>query len=226
MITFLKEVCEDHIREKHPEWILDQSRESGLKSSAAGLSPVSSAQKRFAEDDEDDEESETSTRYNNPDWLKTTKNNFNKLVIEKCSYKVRQCVENNEQISSIVKKKEVRKEIIDATLQHILEIFGGVNRPLIAEMREIVFEMSFQYPALFKQDDTVGYGLGGSKGVSGLANQMLDKFRKKQLATRTIGSANHEGADVVMPAPRPKGKKTLLYGNFKFWDDCFKIKHV
>ena len=125
-----------------------------------------------------------------------------------------------------MKKKEVRKEIIDATLQHILEIFGGVNRPLIAEMREIVFEMSFQYPALFKEDDTVGYGLGGSKGVSGLANQMLDKFRKKQLATRTIGSANHEGADVVMPAPRPKGKKTLLYGNFKFWDDCFKIKHV
>ena len=83
MITFLKEVCEDHIREKHPEWILDQSMESGLKSSAAGLSPVSSAQKRFAEDDE---ESETSTRYNNPDWLKTTKQNFNKLVIEKCSY--------------------------------------------------------------------------------------------------------------------------------------------
>ena len=216
MISFLKENCEEHIVEKHRKRILDQSEETGLEAPAADLSP---GQKEFAVEDEAGEEDEPSTRYNNPDWLKTTKKNFHKLVIEKCSYKVRQCVDKNEQISSAVKKKEVRKEIIDTALQHILEIFGGVNRPLIAEMREIVFEMSYQYPALFKDDDTVGYGLGGSKGVSGLANQMLDKFRKKQLAIRTIssgGAAGADGEDIVMPAPRSKGKKTLLYGNFKF----------
>lgn len=216
MITLVQEVCEEHIIKQHPQWILDQSRDSGLKSSEACLSSVTSAHKRSAEDDEDVEESEASTRYNKPDWLKTMKKNFHKFVIEKCSYKVRQCVDKNEQISSVIKKKEVRKELIEATLQHILEIFGGVNRPLIAEMREIVFEMAFHYPAMFKDDDSVGYGLGGSKGMGGLANQMLDKFRKKQLATRTTSSANHEGADVVKPAPRPKGKKTLLYGYYKF----------
>ena len=78
-------------------------------------------------------------------------------------------------------------------------------------MRELVFELAFQYPALFKEDEGVGYGLGGGKGVSGLANQMLDKFRKRQLASKKKGS--EAGEDVVLPAPRTKGKKALIYGD-------------
>ena len=89
-------------------------------------------------------------------------------------------MEKNEKIDNIIKKKEVRKELVDGTLSHVLDIFGCVGKPSIAEMREIVFELAFQYPAMFKDDEGIGYGLGGGRGVSGLANQMLDKLRKRQ----------------------------------------------
>ena len=77
-----------------------------------------------------------------------------------------------------------------------------------------MFELAFIYPALFKEDESIGYGLGGGRGVSGLANQMLDKFRKRQLANSIRD--NDDGIDVVLPAPRPEGKKALIYGNSCF----------
>ena len=121
-----------------------------VKQESTSPLPLFPAQNRSitAADDntEDLDEAETtksSTRYLSPDWLKTLKKEFHRLVIDKCSYKVRQSVTKNEKIVSIIKKKEVRKEIIDGTLAHILEVFGGVNKPLVAEMREVVFELSF-----------------------------------------------------------------------------------
>ena len=124
--------------------------------------------------------------------------------------KVREAVANGEIIENINKKKEVRRELVDETISHILDIFGHVSKPTIAEMREIVHELSFHYRALFKDDEGVGYGLGGGRGISGLANQMLDKFRKKQLAAKM--KANLQDEKVVLPAPRLKGKKALIYG--------------
>ena len=42
------------------------------------------------------------------------------LVIEKCSYKVRESVAKNEKIDNITKKKEVLKELVDGTISHVL----------------------------------------------------------------------------------------------------------
>ena len=226
--SFLQHTCEDHVPEMHPEWrsLVKPVGESGLLSAHPTtllfspardmeeiVSPATTGDPPSPDNVEDIDEDliPSSTPHLNPNWLKDTKKNIKSLVIEKCSCKVRESVAKNEKIQNIGKKKEVRKELIDETLSHVLNIFGGVGKPSIAEMRELVFELAFQYPALFKEDEGVGYGLGGGKGVSGLANQMLDKFRKRQLASKK--KASEAGEDVVLPAPRTKGKKALIYGD-------------
>lgn len=75
MVSLLQESCEDHIAEKHPEWLIDHDDELGTKSQAGSTSPLplSPAQNRSitAADDntEDLDEAETtksSTRYLSP----------------------------------------------------------------------------------------------------------------------------------------------------------------
>ena len=149
----------------------------------------------------------------NPDWMDTLKKNFYELVIAKCSQKVREAVAKNEKICNLTKKKEVRRDLIDETLVHLMDVHGHTSKPSIAEMREIAFELSFRYPALFKDDDGHGYGLGGDRGLQGLANQMLDKLRKRQTIAK--GETGSKGLN-IQQQPRPKGKKSLIYGKIQF----------
>ena len=153
-----------------------------------------------------------SSSHLNPDWMDTVKKNFKEVVIAKCSQKVREAVANNEKIVNLTKKKEVRREIIDQTLAYLMDVHGHTSKPSIAEMREVVFEMAFQYSSLFKDDDGRGYGLGGDQGLKGLANQMLDKLRKRQAAAKS--ETEPKGLNIHLQS-RSKGKKALIYGKKK-----------
>ena len=174
-----------------------------------GLSPLPKVQHV----DDLDTTPTRSTPHTNPDWLKDIKKNFKSAVIEKCSQKVQDAVENNTKISDIRTKKEVRNSIINETVSCLLDIFGGVGKPGVAQMRELVSEMGFHYPALFKEDDTgFGYGLGGSKGISGLANQMLDRFRSRNVEAKKKPLLDDEEIVLDVATDKKKGKKKLIYG--------------
>jgi len=66
------------------------------------------------------------------------------------------------------------------------------------EAREIVAEMQFVYPALFKDDLSSGYGFGGHNGVKGLATRLVDAFR-----ARSFGKSRGWNR---------RGKKKTVYG--------------
>ena len=152
-----------------------------------------------------------STAHMNPEWLKGLKSQFQSRVIDKCSSRVREAVKNNEKIVDIRKVKEVRASIIGEVVTSLLEIFGGVGRPGVAEVRQLVSEMGFHYPAMFKDDlGVMGYGLGGSKGVSGLANQILDAFRRRENDFKKKPVT--EGDPIAEERETKKGKKKLVYG--------------
>ena len=152
-----------------------------------------------------------STAHTNPEWLKELKRNFKSDVIEKCSRDVQDAVENNTKLKNKRTKKEVRNSLINQTVSCLLDIFGGFDKPGVAEIRQIVSEMEFQYPAMFKEDDGLGYGLGGNKGNSGLANSILERFRTRgsELKKKTLFD-NNEG--VEEPVEKKKGKKKSIYG--------------
>jgi hypothetical protein len=185
---------------------------AGSSSPAPPVGGPSPAPSPSVEHSEDLTSSTHSTPHTNPHWLKEMKKNFKNVVIDKCSRKVQEAVENNTKISDIRKKKEVRNSIINETVSCLLEIFGGVGKPGVAEVREIVSEMGFHYPAMFKDDDVgFGYGLGGSKGVAGLANQMLDRFRSRAEEAKKKPLLDGE-VIVSVDATAKKGKKKLIYG--------------
>ena len=155
-----------------------------------------------------------SSAHSNPDWLKDLKKNFKKEIIGKCSMKVQEAVENNHDVKDAREIKAVRNEIMNTVVGHVVKIFGGVSRPRISEMRELTVEMQFTYPAMFRDDDTrTGYGLGGTRGNDGLAAHLLDRIRKVDNLSKTVGSkepvAGGSGSDF---APKRKGKRKLIYG--------------
>merc|ERR1712129_185093 len=110
-------------------------------------------------------------------WLKHFKKNFRRDIIERSSYDVKEAVKRNSRIENLKEKKCIRNMIINATVNRLNEVHTWSTRPKVSEVREIVAEMQFIYPAMFRDDNGSGYGLGGTKGVEGLANNMLDRLR-------------------------------------------------
>ena len=167
-----------------------------------------------------------SSAHTNPDWLKQLKKQFVSEVIEKCALKVRDAVANNSKIVDIKERRSVRNDIINAAVDRVIEIFGGVSRPRIGEMREIVSEMQYIYPKMFKEEDDddvsgTGYGFGGFKGINGLANQMLDRVRSRDKQLSGSKKALDKGAETDGTGLIKKGKKKLIYGvnNVKWFCD-------
>jgi len=147
------------------------------------------------------------------DWLKDMKKNYKTAVIGKCSRRVQEAVENNIDIKDLREKKEVRNSIINETVACLLDIFGGVGKPGIAQMRELVSEMGFLYPAMFKEDESgFGYGLGGGKGITGLPNQMLDRYRTRMAELKKKTTFEEAGVVEEAAHEKKKGKKKLIYG--------------
>jgi hypothetical protein len=154
-----------------------------------------------------------SSPFTNPDWLKNLKKSLKTDIKDKCALKVRDAIERNTNIEDIRERREVRNTIINTVVSQVVEIFGGVSRPRISDVREIVTEMQFIYPAMFKDEGAgSGYGFGGTKGVDGLANQMLDRIRSRDsgAAKKVAGADTSVGTDGIQTPKRVKRK--LIFG--------------
>ena len=148
-----------------------------------------------------------STPHTNAEWLQNLKDNFRSLIVDQCSRKVKDAVAGNVNFEVAAVKREVRLALIHATIDHIHGVFGGVGRPKLKDMKVIANELAFHYPAMFKFDTAAkGYGLGGKKGVDGLANQLLDYYRARE------GPRNKKSSEEVDPVKR--GKRKYQYGIF------------
>ena len=145
-----------------------------------------------------------------PNWLKNLRDNFYELVISECSKKVRDAVDKNVAFESKKEIREIRLAIIHSTLDQIENVFGGIGKPKLAEMRLIVAEMGSIYPAMFKNGVCQnGYGLGGLKGLDGLAVQMLDMLRGRD-GNRNKRKEDESAEESAIPAK--KGKRKQIYG--------------
>ena len=168
--------------------------------------PIDTSLESIEVEDRADNDLEVSTSHKNPDWLRNLKLNFSSIVIEECSKKVRDAVEGNIKFENVKEHREVRLAIMHSTLDHISGVFGGVGKPKLTEMKEVVGEMGSVYPNMFKfSSSATGYGLGGSKGVEGLANNMLDMLRGRE-GPRNKNPEDDEEISVK------KGKRKMIYG--------------
>ena len=70
-----------------------------------------------------------STPHMCPDWWKHLKLNFNSVVVDQCSKKVRDAVELNRKFEKIQDIREVRLALIHTTIDYIVDKFGGVSKP-------------------------------------------------------------------------------------------------
>ena len=160
-----------------------------------------------------------SSPHMNPDWLKHLKRNFQSIVVDQCSKKVKDAVNENQKLEKISDIREVRLALIHRTIDHIQEVHGGVNRPRLSQMREVANELVSTYPAMFKDEDSKGYGLGGSKGQEGLPLQMLDILRNRE-GRRNKKLLDDEGDN----QEKKKGKRKYRYGSTIFQNALFYIK--
>ena len=166
--------------------------------------------------EDESKKEEVSTRYLNPGWLKNLKENFQSLVIDQCSRKVRDAVTGNVTIDKINEHRQVRLAVLHGTIDHIYGVFGGVGRPKLCEMREIVAEMGSVYPAMFKVESGIkGYGLGGNRGVDGLANQMLDMYRGREGPRKKLETGGEAGGETGGESSAKRGKRKMRYGTNK-----------
>ena len=158
-----------------------------------------------------------SSSHMNPNWLKDLKHNLKSEIIDKCAEKVRDAVSANALIEDVKERREIRNMIINAVVDRIILVFGGVSRPLIREVRQLVVELQFIYPAMFKEDSSTGYGFGGRKGGDALAHHLLDRIRAKDGISSKAVSESVVGADDSALQIKPKkGKRKLVYGKYRF----------
>jgi len=134
--------------------------------------------------------------------------------VENCSSTTKEAIANDEDIKDMRKLKKVRKEIIDTTVDHVVEVHGTVSNPSLAVMRDIVTVMGDNYPKMFRDkgndgpDMMLGYGLGGRNGLKRLPELLVDKARhildKKRAADI--------GPEADQEIPKKMGKKPVAYG--------------
>ena len=131
-------------------------------------------------------------------------------------------INTNEDIQDVRRRRNVRNEIINTVVEHLVCIYRNVGNPVIGITRQIVTVMGHSYPSLFQDkgdrtNEPLGYGLGGSQGIKQLPQHLLDRVRA------ILGKCrNQEGSseDVEYETPRKKGKKKKVYGvdNSKFYN--------
>jgi len=144
------------------------------------------------------------------------------MIVNRCSTKVIKAVQRNIKFDkeNILEHRSVRSEIIRTIVAHLDQVFGGHGKPKLSEMREVAYELGFLYPAMFKDESNFkGYGLGGSKGIDGLANSLLDSFRAMQGSRKK----KNESTDTLFEK-KNIGKRMLIYGvdNDKWYKEVKK----
>jgi hypothetical protein len=175
-----------HIKLVHPEWEEDMAGLlNGFLKYLLKKATVTAVPGRVQAEGSDEKVVEQKecekkrSRYSNPDWLKDLKRGFLKEIIEPCSKAVKNAVDQNDKIENVAEKRAVRLEIKNSLVKVLIRTFGGVSRPHIKEVRQLVVELQFIYPAMFRDDESQGYGFGGVKGGEGFASQVLDAVCKK-----------------------------------------------
>ena len=166
------------------------------------------------------------TVHTNPDWLPNLIRNFKEEIIHPLSKSVIEAVENNTVIEDKTTKREIRMAIKNSIAKKLVDIFGGVSRPTISEVRKIVTELQFTYPALFRDDTSLGYGFGGVEGNEELASHILDKVRKTD--GRALVKKGPSVAKDSSSSSTPGGGMKKIYGvnDIKFFAKTSRDEEV
>ena len=156
----------------------------------------------------------------NPNWLENLLQNFKAEIISPCARKVQEAVEHDTVFENVKEKRDVRMAIKNSIVNKLVDIFGGVSRPEVKCVRKIVNELTHVYPAMFKNDASTGYGLGGMLGTDGFANQILDAVRR--IDGRAVAKKGPPDVDSVAS---PSGqKKKNVYGVDAFKYNAANVK--
>ena len=163
---------------------------------------------------------DASSSHGNPEWLGNLKRNFKEEIIDVCSLEVRHAVEENISFDSknLKKKRETRMAIKSSIVKKLAEVFGGVSRPSLKNIRELVTVLQTIYPSMFRDEETFGYGLGGVNGNEAFAKQIKDALCKvdglssKARVKESMPGASKEEVEAAVKA----SKKKPVYGVNKF----------
>lgn len=180
------------------------------------------------------QESQIGNVHTDPNWSKNLKKSFLDEVVPNWSKKTRDAWVNNEEIMDKSKFRQVRAEIKDSLVDHIVRFFGTTKTPSLKVLTEIVKDvLSASYPFMFSQVEgsastiptlNFGRGLGGVKGVLNLPSQLWDSIYNKQIKLRTVEnskcSEDSTAVDLVEPARPRKGKKPHRQGKIIQLDIC------
>ena len=95
----------------------------------------------------------STTVHENPDWLQDLIFNFKEYIVDDLSKPTRDAFSSNQlNFNSEAQEAKVRMEIKNSIVDHLVTIFGGNGAPKIAQVRKIVQELQFVYPAMFREE--------------------------------------------------------------------------
>ena len=110
------------------------------------------------------------------------KGNYKGIIEDKLSKVAKDAINTNEDIQDVRRRRNVRNEIINTVVEHLVCIYRNVGNPVLGITRQIVTVMGHSYPSLFQDkgdrtNEPLGYGLGGSQGIKQLPQHLLDRVR-------------------------------------------------
>ena len=165
----------------------------------------------------------STTVHENPDWLQDLIFNFKEYIVDDLSKPTRDAFGSNQlNFNSEAQEAKVRMEIKNSIVDHLVTIFGGNGAPKIAQVRKIVQELQFVYPAMFKEEKgkkmRTGWKFGGSSGPDGLAKQILSAIQKKDKRSEVRkrlnsgDSGDSSTSDSLDGLPSKKKKMKPVFG--------------
>ena len=167
----------------------------------------------------------SSTVFQSPNWKKTLTDNFDALVIQKCSQDTREAWASNLEVRDLEKYTLIRREILHKLVDYIAGIFGTISCPSIEDLRFIHREtLVGGYVWMFgtgdnsaSRDEEVshGYGRGGINGAEELPKHLRDRISKliaKKRKDELLKEANSRGEDEADLSASKKGRRPNKYG--------------
>ena len=151
-----------------------------------------------------------STSHTQPNWLNHLKKNMKTEIIDQCSSRTRQSVEDNEYIVNDYDFKKVKAEIISMLMDKIRKVFGGVGKPALDDWRELVIQLGYEYPTMFRDYGDEESGRRRVDSVKRLGLKLCDNYREKLYRERKSNLAKLPvGEDDNVECI---GKKKRVYG--------------
>ena len=168
----------------------------------------------------------------NPDWKKQLFENFDTVIISKCSQETRLAWTNKEEIQNKEKFTSVRFEIIKELKKYLMQTYGTVSLPTEEKLKEIVQKtLTVGYPYMFgtgsntaseNEELASGYGRGGIHGIKHLPRQIRvelskeqNKLRREELKANEDRVGDEEADESLVKKGRTKQKFGI--NNAKFY---------